>query len=490
MRFMFVLIVLSLCAVPVLVSETGGALAQSPGQTFEVVGVRGNDRLNVRARPSSRSAIVGRLSANTKGVQLQAGTRRNGRTIWVNVRHGRVSGWVNRRYLRRESTPVRGEPAARPRLATSANVDGQLGKRVALVVGNGAYKNGISVLANAPNDGRDVGAALSKLGFDVVQLVDSDLRSTKAALETFAKRAKGAEIALFYFAGHGIQVSGENYLLPTSAKLAQPEDLLVETLSLSDVMDAFAEAKPALSMVVLDACRNNPITDVLRADARARGLHSMKIGKGLAKRSGLPGMMIVYSTDPDNVASDGTGRNSPFTKALLEKVSEPEVEVRLMFGSVRDVVVKETEGEQTPWMEEAVLGRFFFIPPPKIRTSLFHGRWQAEHWTLLIDKQSVEMSRAFQSKAEVLAQSKCGNVYSRTYSTLKIDRVRQELGNPRIEKWARGLKGTKTLRVMKIVCAYGANLYYFLLGRDAQMLVARFSEQDWLMLESFDKDLR
>ena len=163
-----------------------------------------------------------------------------------------------------------------------------------------------------------------------------------------------------------------------------------------------------------------------------------------------------------------------------------------MFGAVREAVVKQTRGRQTPWMEEAVLGRFFFKPPPEIRTSLFHGIWQAEHWTLDVNANRVQMLRAFaaEKNPKILSKAACGDVFERTYTTLKVERIRQELGNPRIEKWARRLSDTKTLRVMKIVCAYGANLYYFLIGKDTNMLVTRFSEQDWLMLEEFDKDLR
>jgi len=463
----------------------GQLAAQEP--FYRVINVTAGDILNVRSTPSARSTIVGKLAPDTMGIRLAGPSRRNGRSVWQKIRYGDVTGWVNAKFI-----AVAKQPDTAPKLATSENVSATLKKRIALVVGNGDYRHGLSKLTNAPNDGRDVAAALKKVGFDVVQITNADLESSKAALAKFAERAKGAEIALFFFAGHGIQVNGENYLLPTSANLKQPEDLLVEAMSMSDIMKAFREAAPALSIVVLDACRNNPVTGDLQEDARSRGLHGIKIGKGLAKRSGLPGMMIVYSTDPDNVASDGTGRNSPFSSAFLKNMQEPEVEVRLMFGAVRDTVVKATKGRQTPWMEEAVLGRYFFRPPPRIRTALFHGRWQAEHWTLLVDADRVELRKPpFTGvKPQVLSKATCGSVFKRTYTTAKVNLIRQELGNPRIEEWARRLKNTKTVRVMKVVCAYGANLYYFLLGDGTNLLAARFSEQDWLMLEQFDKDLR
>ncbi|MEM7748638.1 MAG: caspase family protein [Pseudomonadota bacterium] len=466
------------------------AVAQAP--TFQVTGVEANDVLNVRSKPTTRSTVVGTLAPGTAGIRLIGQPKKNGRTLWQRIQHGKIVGWVNQRFLQRSEIAARtaATKTDQPTLTTSSKVAAKLKKRVALVIGNGKYRHGVTPLANAGNDGRDIAQSLKRLGFDVIQIIDADLKASKAALRTFSQRAEGAEIALFFFAGHGIQVNGENYLLPTSVNLEQPEDVLLQAVSLSDVMAAFAEAKPALAIVVLDACRNNPATGTLEENARSRGITSIKIGKGLAKRSGLPGMMIVYSTDPDNVAADGIGRNSPFTKAMLTKMTEPEVEVRLMFGAVREAVVKATDGQQTPWMEEAVLGRFYFTPPPEIRTSLFHGRWFAEHWTLEVDAKRVKLQKAFAPETEIFTAAKCGRVFKRTYATLKVDRIRQELGNPRIAEWARRLKDTKTVRVMKIVCHYGANLYYFLLGNDTQMLVARFSEQDWVMFEGFDKDLR
>ncbi len=475
----------------------GGALAcatavSAQTQTYQVTGVAADDVLNVRSKPTTRSAVVGTLQPGASGIRLIGQPKQNGRTQWQRIQHRKAIGWVNQRFLQRseQAATVPSDNAAQPTLATSSQVAAKLKKRVALVIGNGKYRHGVTPLANAGNDGRDIAQSLKRLGFDVIQIIDADLKASKAALRTFSQRAEGAEIALFFFAGHGIQVNGENYLLPTSVNLQQPEDVLLQAISLSDVMAAFAEAKPALAIVVLDACRNNPATGTLEDNARSRGITSIKIGKGLAKRSGLPGMMIVYSTDPDNVAGDGIGRNSPFTKAMLAKMTEPEVEVRLMFGAVREAVVKATNGQQTPWMEEAVLGRFYFTPPPEIRTALFHGRWFAEHWTLEVDAKRVKLQKAFAPETEIFTAAKCGSVFKRTYATLKVDRIRQELGNPRIAEWAKRLKNTKTVRVMKIVCHYGANLYYFLLGNDTQMLVARFSEQDWLMFEGFDKDLR
>jgi caspase domain-containing protein/SH3 domain-containing protein len=469
---------------------TVGAYAQgSPAETYAVTGVAADDVLNVREKPTVKSSIVQQLRPKQSGVRLTGRDRRNGRTRWVELDFGAYKGWVNGKFLRKESRAA-ATASKVPETDLSTGGEAVLGKRVALVIGNGSYRGGVTRLDNAPNDGRDLAQALRATGFSVIEYIDAGLAQTRQALQQFKTEARGAEIALFFFAGHGMQINGENFLLPVSAQIGRVEDVRSQTFSLSDVMEAFKEAAPSLSILVLDACRNNPATDVIAANARSRGLTGIRTRQGLARRSGLPGMMVVYSTDPDNVASDGLGRNSPFSAALLEGLQEPELEVRLMFGNVREAVVQETSGKQTPFVEEAILGRFFFKPPPEIRRELFFGNWAHEHWTLKIDTNVVSFLKPpyLGEKPDVLSQATCGGVYERTYALMPIASMKNELQNARIEKWARESVDGKSVPFMRVVCSYRTNRYYFFLANGRNMLATRFSEQDWVMLEGVYKE--
>ncbi|MEE8272391.1 MAG: caspase family protein, partial [Alphaproteobacteria bacterium] len=235
--------------------------------------------------------------------------------------------------------------------------------RVALVVGNGNYslRDDIPALPNAPNDGRAVAAALDGLGFDVITVIDADRATFEQALRDFGRRSIGAEIALFFYAGHGLQVDRENYLLPVSADIETQRDLEYEAVSLSQVKREMEYAGADLGVMILDACRNNPLSRSLARRSMALG-RSVATDAGLAPVQGARGMLIAYATDPDNVALDGEGRNSPFTTALVEHIGDPDLDVRVMFGRVRGMVVDMTDGAQTPWVEEAVIGEFRFNP--------------------------------------------------------------------------------------------------------------------------------
>ena len=234
---------------------------------------------------------------------------------------------------------------------------GASGGRVALVIGNGAYgaDGPMPDLPNAPNDATAMATALQDIGFDVIMVTDAGLGDMQQALRTFGSRIGGAEIALFFYAGHGLQVGGENYLLPLAARIERAHDLDYEAITLNQVKRELEFGGPDLSLVILDACRNNPLTRTL-AQGATRGLN---LGIGLAPAQGARGMLVAYATDPDNVALDGDTENSPFTTALLQHMVEPNLEVRLMFGRVRQTVVEMTNGQQTPWVEEAVIGEYY-----------------------------------------------------------------------------------------------------------------------------------
>ena len=230
--------------------------------------------------------------------------------------------------------------------------------RVALVIGNGAYMNA-NKLVNPPNDAADVASALRKLGFDVVEGRDLDKRGMESKVIEFSRKLDNAGMALFFYAGHGMQVGGRNYLIPIDAKLERGGDLSFETLDVSQVLGQM-EAEKRVNLVFLDACRDNPLA---RSFSRSLGTRSAAVGQGLASIQSAVGTMIVYATQPDNVALDGDGtRNSPFTGALLKHIATPGLEVRSMMTRVRSDVLVATRDKQVPWDHSSLTSDVILTP--------------------------------------------------------------------------------------------------------------------------------
>lgn len=232
-------------------------------------------------------------------------------------------------------------------------------KRVALVVGNGAYQS-TTPLPNPLNDARDMATALKAAGFDVVEALDADKRKLDGALRAFTDKLATADVALFFYAGHGLQVGAQNYLVPIDAKLERERDLEFEAVKLDFVlrqMEIDREGKTTI--IVLDACRDNPLSRNL---ARTMGTRSTAIGRGLAAASTGLGTFIAYSTQPGNVALDGDGRNSPFTAALVKHMGVTGRNLPATMIEVRKEVVAATSGKQVPWDHSALTGDFYFVP--------------------------------------------------------------------------------------------------------------------------------
>ncbi|MGF1476803.1 MAG: SUMF1/EgtB/PvdO family nonheme iron enzyme [Geminicoccaceae bacterium] len=227
------------------------------------------------------------------------------------------------------------------------------GERVALVIGNSAYRH-VNPLPNPQNDASDIGRELEALGFDVEVGIDLGRRDMWQAIRRFARAIDDAEAALFYYAGHGIQKDQENYLIPVDAELETELDLPAFAVSLSQFLSPLENSERA-NLVFLDACRDNPLDD----QATTRGLGA---NDGLAPVQGTGGMLVAYATDPNQVAEDGRGRNSPFTGALLRHMDEPGLEIREMMVRVREEVLSETNRAQRPWVEDGLDRRFYFNP--------------------------------------------------------------------------------------------------------------------------------
>ncbi len=234
--------------------------------------------------------------------------------------------------------------------------------RLALVIGNSAYANA-SPLANPANDAKDVAEKLKALGFDVKLGLDLDKRGFDATLRDFSTALESADSALVFYAGHGLQIAGRNYLIPVDAKLERERDVEFESVSLDFVLKQMElDRDKKTNIVFLDACRNNPLTRNL---ARSMGTRSASIGSGLAETFAGVGTFISYSTQPGNVALDGAGRNSPFASALVAHMGAAGKSLTSMMIDVRKDVVASTGGKQVPWDHSALTGDFYFDPNAK-----------------------------------------------------------------------------------------------------------------------------
>jgi len=232
-------------------------------------------------------------------------------------------------------------------------------KRVALVIGNAAYVQA-GALTNPVNDAADMAKALTQFGFDVTLGLDLDRRAFDEKLRAFARSLDDADTAVLFYAGHGLQVAGRNYLVPVDAGLATERDLDFEAIGLDFVLRQMEVGRDGKTTIVfLDACRDNPLARNL---ARSMGTRSAAIGKGLAEVQTGVGTFIAYSTQPGNVALDGAGRNSPFTAALAARVLEPGRNLNALMIEVRKDVLKATDGRQVPWDHSALTSDFFFQP--------------------------------------------------------------------------------------------------------------------------------
>jgi uncharacterized caspase-like protein len=227
--------------------------------------------------------------------------------------------------------------------------------RTALVVGNGAYQD--APLKNPANDARDMAAKLRELGFQVIERLDADRQTLRLALREFEQQLRQRRgVGLFYYAGHGVQLKGQNYLIPIGADIRQEFEVPDEGVDADIVLRAMESAGNELNIVILDACRNNPFT---------RGFGG---GRGLARMEGPAGTFIAYATAPGAVSQDGASRNSPYTRHLLAAMSMPGLSLEQVFKQVLVAVEQESGGGQIPWVASSLRGEFYFAPTPAAPT--------------------------------------------------------------------------------------------------------------------------
>jgi len=221
--------------------------------------------------------------------------------------------------------------------------------RLALVIGNSHYQN--SPLVNPVNDATDMAGQLKRLGFEVMLHIDLDRKGMRQVIREFGERLKKVDVGLFYYAGHGIQMNGRNYLVPVRIDLSAPDEVEDESIDAGVVLRKMETAGNDVNIVILDACRNNPFASSYRS-----------IKQGLARMDGPVGSLIAYSTAPGRVASDGRGRNGLYTGFLLQALQQKDLTIEQTFKQVRNQIRQVTNGAQIPWESSSLTGEFIFNP--------------------------------------------------------------------------------------------------------------------------------
>lgn len=249
-------------------------------------------------------------------------------------------------------------------------------KRAALIIGNSAYQY-IIPLRNPYNDAIRLSEVFERLGFKVLCGTNMTKFEMDEYILLFSRQLQSAEMATFFYAGHGIQIDSKNFLIPTDFDPSNKENPSSQLISLNKILYEM-EKNEQTSIIFLDACRDNPLNEQIALEvAKGRSMDPdegrgiKKVHRGLAKVEGKAGTLIVYATQPGNIALDGTGLNSPFTAALLEYLEEPGMEIRDILTNVRMEVMKKTEEKQIPWDHSSLIEKVYFkkkkrsfAPPP------------------------------------------------------------------------------------------------------------------------------
>ena len=223
-------------------------------------------------------------------------------------------------------------------------------RKLALVIGNGNYLS--STLSNPENDARAMKIALQDVGFTVLEFENLDQNSMKKAIDNFGAKLRNVDVGLFYFAGHGIQAKGYNYLIPVDAQLNSEEQVEYDCIRADRVLALMDATGLKVNIIILDACRNNPFERSWTRSASGKGLLSMNAPKGT---------IIAYATAPGTTASDGSGKNGLYTSAILESIQIPNITIIQMFQNVRNIVSEKSQNQQMPWESTSLTGDFYFL---------------------------------------------------------------------------------------------------------------------------------
>jgi hypothetical protein len=262
------------------------------------------------------------------------------------------------------------------------------GKRVALVIGNSDYRH-TARLENPANDAADMAAALARLGFTVIEGRDLVKSAMERKLLDFANALQGAQAGFFFYAGHGLQVAGQNYLVPVDTEMETATATDFELVRL-DLVHRTMERATSTNILIVDACRDNPLARNL---ARALGTRSSQVGHGLAAAESGEGTLIGFSTQPGNVALDGAGRNSPYAAALLKHIAVPGDDLSTILINVRNDVMQATARRQVPWEHSALTAKFYFTPPVPAAPNAEH--MELTFWLSVKDSKDPAVIRTY-----------------------------------------------------------------------------------------------
>jgi len=273
-------------------------------------------------------------------------------------------------------------------------MDADATNRIALVIGNGGYKS--SSLSNPVNDATDMAAALKGKGFNVTFKINATQKTMERAIRKFGKNLRDGGIGLFYYAGHGIQIKGNNYLIPIGSIIESEVDVKYEAVDAGLVLGKMEDAGNDLNIVILDACRNNPF---------GRSFRSSTIG--LARMDAPKGSLIAYATAPGSLAADGEGRNGIYTKYLIRNIKKSQIKIEQVFKNVRVAVVAETSNKLVPWEASSLMGTFYFDPqqtegksskPAVVEKPSPEHSYELLFWESIKDSKDVSMFEVYLRK--------------------------------------------------------------------------------------------
>lgn len=246
--------------------------------------------------------------------------------------------------------------------------------RHALIIGNSGYQYA-SPLKNPKNDSTDIAEALDDLFFDTTLLQDATKSQIEQAVSEFLENLKEeGGVGLFYYAGHGVQLQGDNYLVPVETNLGSDREIMHQSYNIANLLSGMRQIKTATNIIILDACRDNPFKNIIAKNGsrsvgggEGRGLKKLvKIDTGLSKLDAPPNTLIAFATAPGRVALDGEGENSPYTTKLVESMQRTGLTIGQVFRQVRADVVDQTDGDQIPWESSSLIQEFYFKPRSSI----------------------------------------------------------------------------------------------------------------------------
>jgi len=300
---------------------------------------------------------------------------------------------------------------------TILNVEAQ--NRIALVIGNSNYAN--SPLKNPANDATDMANALKQYGYDVSLKINVGHRIMERSIQDFGKRLKNSEAGLFYYAGHGIQIQGQNYLIPIGAEIESQGDVKFEAVDAGVVLAKMADAGKNLNIVILDASRYNPFSQSFKTEQ-----------KGLAGMDAPKGTLITYATEPGSQASYGRGKNGIYTNHLIRNIKNTQLSVEQVFKNSRDAVMSETSSKQIPWVASSLKGKFYFNQQPKqkgLLNKVFAEKQPSKNQTELLFWDSIKESKDPEMFEAYLEQFPNG-----IFSTLATINIKKYSATPNLKQ--------------------------------------------------------